>query len=266
MSLLCLICVVLVCGSFTYLNFGQSQADVPVAQSSGLSLSLTQTAPSVPEDSRKELLAAAKAHKVRIKADEIAYVSNQKMTIVRAPIAGIEKYTDAEFAAGAPVVLMIVKSKTKLAVPDGSYVVKVQYPLQADSGKAIFLDRAGTVVAQRDLGRPVLTPPDPDSPDRVDTEVTGLESCDLYRDMFRRRVPIYDASGSILTYSFPCSDCACNHYQRARLRPGETIVPEAFRLQRERPAWNAGRAAGLACMASHPRAPICPTPTPLGGH
>lgn len=100
---------------------------------------------------RKTLQAAAKAHGVKIKAEQMLYTSVEKITIVHAPIAGIERYTDADFAAGAPIQLMIVKSMTRGDVPSGSYVVKAQYRPQAISGKALFTDRNGTIVARREL-------------------------------------------------------------------------------------------------------------------
>jgi hypothetical protein len=103
------------------------------------------------EAARQELLDAAKAHKVSIQADRMAYVSDGKTTIVHAPITGMSKYRDADFAAGAPILLIMVKSTLKLGIPNGSYVVKAQYRPGATSGRAIFTDRNGTVSAQREL-------------------------------------------------------------------------------------------------------------------
>ena len=76
---------------------------------------------------KAELHKAAKAHGVTIDAEKISLVSNKSMTVMRAPIAGFAKASDADLEKGAPFELMIIKSKTKLAVPDGSYVVKVQF-------------------------------------------------------------------------------------------------------------------------------------------
>jgi hypothetical protein len=100
---------------------------------------------------KKELQAAAKAHGVKIKPDQMVYAGLEKITIVHAPIAGIEKYKDADFAAGAPIQLVIVKTTTRGGVPSGSYVVKAQYRPRATSGKAIFTAPGGNVVAQQEL-------------------------------------------------------------------------------------------------------------------
>jgi hypothetical protein len=79
------------------------------------------------------------------------YASGGKTTIVHAPITGIERYRNADFEAGAPILLVIVKSTMSRAIPNGSYVVKAQYKSEATSGKATFTDRNGSVSAQRDL-------------------------------------------------------------------------------------------------------------------
>lgn len=100
---------------------------------------------------KKELQAAAKAHGVKIKVNQMVYASLEKVTIVHVPLAGIEKYKDADFAAGAPLQLMIVKSTMRGDIPSGSYVVKAQYRPGATSGSAIFTDRTGIVVTQREL-------------------------------------------------------------------------------------------------------------------
>jgi hypothetical protein len=100
---------------------------------------------------RKEMVAAAKAHRVEIDADRTSYVSGSGLTIVQAPLAGIEGYGDADFEAGAPIHLLIVRSGIRNDVPDGSYVVKAQFGPRAASGRAIFMDRGGAAVAEREL-------------------------------------------------------------------------------------------------------------------
>ena len=54
------------------------------------------------ETTKKELEAAARLHGVRIKANQMTYASIEKLTIAQAPIAGIDKYKDADFEAGSP--------------------------------------------------------------------------------------------------------------------------------------------------------------------
>jgi hypothetical protein len=248
----CLVCAILACVSLAYLNLDQTSADAhpaapePALQSAGLSRNFAQATPSVPAAARKELLAAAKAHGVSIKADKIAYVDNQKVTIVRAPIKGIDKYSDADFAKGAPIVLMIIKSKVKLAVPDGSYVVRVQYQRNAKSGKAIFTDAGSAVVAVRDLDAPVLTLPDPDFPDPKDHGESGVDICKNYAEMFPRVVLTDPLPGTgARGISLPCRDCACDTYNWWLL-PGRGpggLGAEAGAF------WN-GRSAGQECMAS----------------
>jgi hypothetical protein len=100
---------------------------------------------------KEELLDAARAHHVKIQVDRMMYNSEGRMTIVNAPIMGTEKYKSADFATGAPILLMIVKSTMKLSMPNGSYVVNAQYQSGATSGKVTFTDRNGAISAQRDL-------------------------------------------------------------------------------------------------------------------
>jgi hypothetical protein len=100
---------------------------------------------------KKELLDAAKVHRVSIQIDRMLSATDGKTTIVHAPITGIERYGHADFAAGAPILLVIVRSTMRLAIPNGSYVIRAQYQSGATSGKATFTDRNGTVSAQRDL-------------------------------------------------------------------------------------------------------------------
>jgi hypothetical protein len=123
------------------------------ALSSGLGLSpnFNQATANALATVNKELQAAARAHGVRINAKQMAYVSSHNLTIVQAPIIGIEKYGEADFAAGAQIQLVIVKSTRPNGIPSGSYVVKAQYRPGATSGKAIFTNASGVVVAQRDL-------------------------------------------------------------------------------------------------------------------
>ena len=251
-----LVCAILVGGSFVYLNLHRASVNTPAAPNSVLQSpaspqNLVQATPNVPASDKKELLAAAKAHRVSIEADKIAYVNNQRVTIVRAPIKGIDKYSDADFAKGAPIVLMIIKSKRKLAVPDGSYVVKIQPPRDAKPGKAIFTDAAGAVVAQRDLDGPILTlRDDPDFPDPSDHGETGITTCEIYAGMFPKMVTTGPLPGHVFGFSFPCRDCACDTYNWRRSRPGAGHPPEGVSFATEHDAWEMGKAAGLACMKS----------------
>lgn len=215
MFALCFAVAILLTGSWFDLSHAQKTAKVPAA-------------------AKQELLKAAKAHGVKIKADKIAYVDNQKVTIVRAPIVGVDKYSEADFEKGAPIELMIIKSKTKLEVPDGSYVVKVLYERNATSGKTIFTDSAGAKVAQQDRGRPVLTLPDSPIFDDGHGEAPEIDNCALFREMFP---PV-------------CAECACSYYTQG-ISQDSGMTSEAREINAFVAALNRGRfcarSTPLAC-------------------
>jgi hypothetical protein len=116
-----------------------------------LSLDLEKASTNVLATARKELQAAAKAHGVRVNADQMIYAEFEETMIVHALIAGIEKYKDADYQAGAPIQLLIVKSLTRGDIPNGSYVIKIQYRSRTKDGRAIFTDRKGAVILERKL-------------------------------------------------------------------------------------------------------------------
>jgi len=190
--------------------FGSYLVGTVLLSSSLFGLSHPQNATNVPAAAKQELLKAAKKHKVKIKADKTEYMTNQKMTIVRAPIAGIEKYGEADFEAGAPVVFLIIKSTAKLAVPDGSYVVSIQYPRNAKPGKVIFTNAAGAVVARRDRDLPILTISDPGFPDHSDAgETLEIDNCAIYYQKFPQL-----GTGTTTLVDPICANCACAYYRR----------------------------------------------------
>ena len=209
-------------------------------------LSHFQKPAKVPEAVKKELLKAAKAHRVTIEADDIRYTSNQKMTIVRAPVKAIDKYTSVDFEKGAPIVLMIIKSTVKLALPDGSYVARIKYPRGAKSGMAIFTDAEGKEFAKQDLDKPIWTVlDDPGFPDPGDFGESPYDPCSDYLGWYPKMVitgPLPGAPpGTGPGFSFPCRDCACNTYNAYR-RPrdvGSVVNAERY-----------AKLAGEACMKS----------------
>lgn len=95
-------------------------------KTSNLSPDFDKATANVLATAKKELQAASKAHGVKIKADQMVYANLEKMIIVHVPIAGIEKYQDADFEAGAPIQLLIIKSTMQGDIPSGSYVVKAR--------------------------------------------------------------------------------------------------------------------------------------------
>jgi hypothetical protein len=122
-----------------------------VQKTPGLSRKFDKATSTAVDAAKKELIVSAKAHGVSIKPNQMLYMSLQEMIVVHAPLVEIERYKAADFAAGAPILLMIVKSTAKGVIPDGSYVVKAQHQRRATTGTAIFSDRTGTIVARRDL-------------------------------------------------------------------------------------------------------------------
>jgi hypothetical protein len=117
----------------------------------GLSRDFNKASSAALDAAKRELAAAAKAHGVKISSKQILGANVGGKIVVHAPLAGIERHKDADFAGGAPIILMIVKSKTKGALRDGSYLVKVQHKPGASNGTATFTDRNGAVVAQEQL-------------------------------------------------------------------------------------------------------------------
>src|SRR5207248_1391968 len=99
----------------------------------------------------EQVLAAAALHKVIVLANQLTFVGNQTVRIIHAPIAGIERYKPADFAAGKAIQLLVIESSEPLSVPNGSYVVKAMFRSRARSGKVTFTDSLGNVVATRDL-------------------------------------------------------------------------------------------------------------------
>lgn len=221
--------------------FASSLAVAILLAGSWLDLSHAQKTAKVPAAARQELMKAAKAHKVSIRTDKIAYVDNQKMTIVRAPIVGIDKYGEADFEKGAPIELVIVKAKTKLEVPDGSYVVKVQYARNATSGKTIFTDAAGNVVAQLDRDGPKLTLSDPDVVGSGHGDALEPPNCAIFMHMFPQLGP----GGSPGTFRQVCAECACTYLRLGRSsRSG--VSPDAH----DPSAFSIALIRGLNCASS----------------
>lgn len=230
----------LIIGSLTYLSLSRATTISPSAiQQSPIKPSPTPASTRVPRKAREEILAAAKLHKVQINRDRITYVDNPKVTVLRAWITGIDKYTETDFQKGAPVLLMIVKAKNKLAIPNGSYVVEFLYDREGQTARAIFKNPEGATVADQKLEPPGLTLPDDSN---VGGQMEPIPICETYDEIFRS----------------PCNECACRAYEQS-FPPGEA----SLRLSREYGAFHAGRAAGDRCMAAKPReCRSMPTPTP----
>lgn len=148
---------------------------------------------------RKELIDAAKAHGVRIEIERMLCAGDGKTMIVHAPIAGLEKYGTADFAKGAPILLVIVKSSLRLAVPNGSYVVKAEYQPGASTGKATFTNSNGSVSIERELivrsweQSGVLFPSVYTRPPPVN--IPNITSIEVFVDVLGHYHYYYDCSG-----------------------------------------------------------------------
>jgi hypothetical protein len=169
-------------------------------------------------------------------------------SISRQTLKGIDKYTSADFEKGAPIVLMVIKSTVKLALPDGSYVARIQYRPSTKSGTAIFTDAGGKEFAKQDLDKPIWTVLDDPFPDPGDFGKSPSDVCSDYLVLFPRMVltPIPGAPpGTGPGPSFPCRDCACAAYEWRRAQLGGRRP-----LPTEKNAWDMGRDAGEACLKS----------------
>ena len=100
-----------------------------------------------------ELVKIARRHNVTIREGQVSFVTDGATVVAHAPIAGIERYTDADFtdADGAPIQVIFVASREEINLPLGSYLVKAQFQVGASEGKALFVNENGTTVTQRNL-------------------------------------------------------------------------------------------------------------------
>jgi len=99
----------------------------------------------------KEVMNAALAHQVKVQADRAVVINEKDFTLVHVPLQGIEKYKQADFIAGVPIMLILVRRAGDPGGLNGSYVVKAQFAAGASTGKAFYLDSKGAVAAQREL-------------------------------------------------------------------------------------------------------------------
>ena len=77
------------------------------------------------------------------------YVHVGDDVIAHAPLAGIESYSDADFAGGVPVAAVVVARAAPGALPDGAYVAMVQFAPASTTGVVTFLDAAGRPAGRR---------------------------------------------------------------------------------------------------------------------
>jgi len=99
----------------------------------------------------KEVMNAASAHQVKVQADRAVLINEKDFTLIHVPLQNIEKYKQADFTAGVPIMLILVRRAGDPGGLNGSYVVKAQFAPGASTGKAFYLDSKGAVAAEREL-------------------------------------------------------------------------------------------------------------------
>jgi hypothetical protein len=93
-----------------------------------------------------QLYTVAAAHNASIPKGVNTYAHFGKSVIAHAPLAGIGAYTEADFAAGVPIMALFVEEDGG-RFPSGAYIVKVKIEPGSDTGRATLLDAAGHEVA-----------------------------------------------------------------------------------------------------------------------
>jgi hypothetical protein len=93
------------------------------------------------------LASTAAAHGRSVPRGLESYVHFGDGVLAHAPLAGIERYTDDDFAAGVEIMALVVSMPESNVVPNGAYVVKAQFEPGATTGKVTFLDAEGRAVA-----------------------------------------------------------------------------------------------------------------------
>ena len=99
----------------------------------------------------KAMAAVARKRGVEIREKELAFVATNVFTIAHVPVAGLERYTDADFAKGVPIQVIVIHARVAGKLPNGTYLVMAQARPGATDGKVSFITADGTVAAQRDL-------------------------------------------------------------------------------------------------------------------
>lgn len=89
----------------------------------------------------------AAAYGVSVKKGASTYTHFAKTRLAHAPLDGIENLTEADIAAGAPIMALFVQGDGSGRIPDGAYVVSIQFTPGADTGIATYHDASGNDVA-----------------------------------------------------------------------------------------------------------------------
>lgn len=102
-----------------------------------------------PEDAAAEKLAAvAAAHGDGLADGRTSYVHFGGTTVAHAPLASMNDVTEDDLAQGAEVMAVFVRGDESGRVPDGAYVVRLQFDPGADRGTATYVDGEGRDVVK----------------------------------------------------------------------------------------------------------------------
>jgi hypothetical protein len=108
----------------------------------------TGATPALSEPQAFSMLASTvAAHGQSIPKGLETYVHFGDGVVAHAPLAGIDRYTEEDFAAGVEIMALVVSMPVTNLVPNGAYVVKAQFDPGAATGKVSFLNAEGQAVA-----------------------------------------------------------------------------------------------------------------------
>jgi hypothetical protein len=93
-----------------------------------------------------QLDSVAAANGASIPGGVSTYTHFDKTVLAHAPLAGIQNLTANDLAKGAPIMAVFVHGDASGRVPDGAYVVRVQFQPGATDGTATYLDASGKEV------------------------------------------------------------------------------------------------------------------------
>lgn len=105
-------------------------------------------APLSEADAYAQLAGVAAAHGASLPDDRSNYLRAGSLVAATSPLAHVNQLTEADLAAGALIHAVVVVGDPDGRIPDGAYVVRVQFAPGDTAGTATFLDANGTAAAQ----------------------------------------------------------------------------------------------------------------------
>lgn len=97
-----------------------------------------------------QLKTIAAARRASIPDGVSTYTHFGTTVLAHAPLAGIEKLSASDLAAGAPIMAIFVQGDGSGRIPNGAYIVRIQFQPGAVDGSATYLDAAGNEVVRVD--------------------------------------------------------------------------------------------------------------------